>query len=272
MHFLSEPNIKLLWDVIYDEDIVRQSNNVENIYTVFLNNIKEYYEKEGKFSNNLVEINKKYILLILNHVMREHQTDKHQPIQEQPQQLWGHTTETHESIHSNKRKQFDKELNKHQQEFDKYMTIKKPPVPNFSDDLKNMDKISDMEKEIKQLMEERNYDISQINKGLNQKIPIINNNPVNNPVNNIRKIKIEDPIHIDNNIIDLQKKVTWDNNTSEELSLFKKMKKLPSDSERIAVLEKNMQIIQEQLTSILQKINEKEESREEEKEGLYSSL
>ena len=75
-NFLSNENINLLWEVLKEEEILKiQSLNVlEQITQIFKNNLKGFYEIEKNKSMNLVDINKKYILLILNYVNTNYPT------------------------------------------------------------------------------------------------------------------------------------------------------------------------------------------------------
>ena len=69
--FVQKHNIEMLWEVISDEDIFKYlSQNIQyNIQQLFINNVKSFYENEKTTTNTLTELNKKYILLILNHII-----------------------------------------------------------------------------------------------------------------------------------------------------------------------------------------------------------
>jgi len=72
-NFLNNENVKVLWDVVIDEDIIkRQSREFhENILKLFRNNLKGFYDVESQKTTNLVDMNKKYILLILNYANKQ---------------------------------------------------------------------------------------------------------------------------------------------------------------------------------------------------------
>ena len=78
INFLKEQNIKMLWDVVSDEDIFRflTPDNQSKIYQLFLNNIEGFSENEGTKTISLVNLNKKYILLILNHIKKTYSPSK----------------------------------------------------------------------------------------------------------------------------------------------------------------------------------------------------
>jgi hypothetical protein len=113
-------------------------------------------------------MNKKYILLILNHA-KKNVTQNIKPeyrkikiLDELPQKKVNELI-TYEEIQNDKRSQFDKDLNKRQEEFTNAMVLPVPPVPKFTDNLED-GPIAEIEKAIKELTSQRNYDIEQINR------------------------------------------------------------------------------------------------------------
>ena len=68
--FINKDNIAVLWEVISDEENFKflTKNVQEDVYQLFLNNIRGFFYNEKTTSKSLVEINKKYILLIINHI------------------------------------------------------------------------------------------------------------------------------------------------------------------------------------------------------------
>jgi hypothetical protein len=191
-NFLSNENINLLWEVLKEEEIlkIQTSNVLEQITQIFKNNLKGFYETEKNKCMNLVDINKKYILLILNYVntnyptknihyeksnyqLNEKQNINQNKNQNAPNkiQIYEEIPQkeliTYEELQKDKRNQFDRDLNKRQEEFVNAMSMKVPSVPDFSD--KTEDKpITSIEEEIKKITEQRNYDIELINKSFNK--------------------------------------------------------------------------------------------------------
>jgi len=165
--FNREDNIKMLWDVISDEDIFTflTPDIQSKIYDLFLNNIHGFFEVERKKTNLLVDLNKKYILLILNHIKKTypHQPSKIKIYNEQPQLK---ELITFEEIQNDRKSQFEKDFNRRQEEFEDSMTLKAPPVPEFAD--KESDKpIKEMDKILKEMQAQRNYEVNQINRTYN---------------------------------------------------------------------------------------------------------
>lgn len=162
--FNTTDNIKMIWDVISDEDIFTfLTPDIQGkVYNLFLNNIQGFFEVEGKKTNLLVELNKKYIVLVLNHIKKTYpyQPNKIKIFNEQPQ-----TKEliTFEEIQNDRKSQFEKDFNRRQEEFDDSMTLKAPSLPEFSD--KESDKpIKEMDKILKEMQAQRNYEVNQINR------------------------------------------------------------------------------------------------------------
>lgn len=170
--FIQKDNIDMLWEVISDEDIFKYLTRdlQANVYQLFLNNIQGFFNTEKIKTNSLVDINKKYILLILNHIRKSYpiQSNKitiHQePVKE---------SITYEEIQNDRKNKFERDFNRRQEEFEDYMTVKAPPVPEFAD--KDRDQpIKEIDKILKEMQASRNYEIEQINRSYN------NSNQVDN--------------------------------------------------------------------------------------------
>jgi hypothetical protein len=177
--FLNNENVKLLWDVVIDEDIIKDQSREfqENILNLFRTNLKGFYDVECKKTTSLVDMNKKYILLILNHANKQiaqitknvkPEYRKIKILDELPQKKVNELI-TYEEIQNDKRSQFDKDLNRRQEEFTNLMALPVPPVPKFTDNL-DEGPISEIEKAIKELTSQRNYDVEQISKNNNSNL------------------------------------------------------------------------------------------------------
>ena len=174
--FLNNENVKVLWDVIIDEDIIkRQSREFhENILNLFRSNLKGFYDVESTKTTSLVDMNKKYILLILNYANKQIKQNtkpeykKIKILDEIPQKKVNELI-TYEEIQNDKRSQFDKDLNRRQEEFTNAMALPVPPVPKFNDKLED-GPITEIEKAIKELTSQRNYDVEQINRNNNNNL------------------------------------------------------------------------------------------------------
>ena len=250
--FLNKENIETLWDVVSDEEIFKfLTRDVQTkIASLFSKNIKGFYEIESKNSNNLIELNKKYILLILSHIKKNypHQPNKIKIYDE----VFPTQNITAEEIQNERKSQFERDLQKRQEEFENSINIKAPPVPEFADKYEDAP-ISEMDKIIKEMTAKRNYDVEQINRSYNSDINQANNwlkaqetslknekltpQKVNEEtsqnysrfkfLNNIDEQNTENSET--NKIISPKKNVTWEDNNEiidvEVQNLFTKLKK-----------------------------------------------
>jgi len=165
--FTQKQNIEMLWDIVSDEEIFRflPPDNQHKISQVFINNIQGFYDVEKNKTTSLVELNKKYILLILNHIKRTYPYEpskikihNEQPVKE---------LITFEEIQNDRKSQFERDLNKRQAEFEDSINVKIPSVPDFTD--KDADKpIKEMDKLVKEMLAQRNYEVEQINRTYNE--------------------------------------------------------------------------------------------------------
>ena len=237
-NFLHKENLNTLWDVISDEDIFKfLSRDIQSkVAQLFTNNVTGFFEIEKIKTNNLVDINKKYIMLILNHIKKtytQQMPNKIKILEETPVKEFI----TAEELYNERKSQFDKDLSRRQEEFENIMAVKAPPVPNFLD--KYEDKpIGGMDKIIKEMTAKRNYDVEQITKNT-----IVDDSwlkPQETSVKSEKMSKESQPINesrfkylnMDNQESSPTKKsVTWGNNTETsdsefEENIFKKLKKV----------------------------------------------
>jgi len=255
--FLNTENISMIWDVITDEEIFKfLSRDIQNkVANIFTSNLKGFFESEIQNTNNLIDINKKYIMLILNYIKKNFPAQQPNKIKIH-NEIISSTPEkeliTYEEIQNDRKSQFEKDLNKRQEEFTNSMTIPVPSVPEFVD--KNVDApIREMEKIIKEMTAQRNYEVEQINKNYQQaegwlkplETSIKNDKNVSSSIisneqnenNKLRYLKFENE-EISLNSTEKRKNVSWGENSeienkknSEDINLtedniFKKLKKV----------------------------------------------
>ena len=235
-NFLHKENLNTLWDVISDEDIFRfLSRDIQSsVAELFTNNVNGFFDIEKTKAKGLIELNKKYILLILKHIERNYTQkvpNKLKILDEKPIK----EIITAEELHNERKSQFEKDLVKRQEEFEGFINVKPPPVPEFSDKLSDKP-ISDMDRIIKEMTTNRNYEVEQITKNMEG-----DNGWLNSTETSVKSEKItkQEPneskykyLNIDNQEqITPKKGVTWENNvdiTDVELeeNIFKKLKKV----------------------------------------------
>jgi hypothetical protein len=237
-NFLHKENLTTLWDVISDEDIFKYlSRDIQGkVAELFTNNVNGFFEIEKTKTSTLVDINKKYIMLILNHIKKTYTQQMPNKIkildETQVKEII-----TAEELHNERKSQFDKDLFKRQEEFESIMTVKAPPVPNFLDNFEDKP-IGEMDKIIKEMTSKRNYDVEQIIKN-----SVVDDNWLKPQETSIKSEKITNQppqinesrfkyLNMDNQQQSPTKKnVTWGNNseTSDsdlEENIFKKLKKV----------------------------------------------
>jgi hypothetical protein len=163
--FMQKDNVNMLWDVISDEENFKflTRDKQSTVYQLFKNNIQGFFDNEKMKTDSLVDINKKYILLIINHIKKNYNiqpskiTIYQEPIKE---------SITYEDIQNDRRSKFDRDLNRKQQEFEDIINVKVPPVPEFADKDKDQP-IREMDKILKEMQAARNYEIENITRNQN---------------------------------------------------------------------------------------------------------
>lgn len=183
LNFKHPSNIETLWEVILDGSNVRKisQENAIHIREIFINNINNFFESEKLNVKSLVELNKKYIMLIIQYINEKHNTNKikiHNTQLDEPIRV--------DEIKLDKKNKFDIDLAKREQEFQDLLTVNKPPVPNFAEKID--EPLYNMGDKIKVLQQQRKYDIEVF----------ATKNEQSSNVNYVQNTE--------------QKKVSWDNN------------------------------------------------------------
>ena len=267
--FTQRQNAQMLWDVISDEEIFRfLSPDIQSkIRDLFLKNIVGFYEMERMKTNSLVDLNKKYILLILSHIKKTYTPNKikiHNEVPPNSSELI-----TYEEIQNDRRTQFEKDFARRQEEFDDSINVKAPPKPDFSD--KQIDQpIGEIDKMIKEMQAKRNYDIEQINKNNEGSTDV--NTWLKPQETSLKKDKFKEKEPDMNTprfkyLNELEtpreqnKKVSFSNNDEffeeadqDEVSIFSKLKpiqKMDDDNSRIYNLERNVEKLNEKMDKII---------------------
>jgi hypothetical protein len=227
--FLTKQNVSLLWEVIMDNDFMKNKpqNEVSQIIDIFNVNLKKFHDSTN--NNNLTELNKNYITVMMNFINKNFSKPTPMPTPPNEKKLV-----TYEELQTDRLSKFEKDLNSRQQEFTSAMALPVPPTPDFSD--KKDEPLSEIEVEVKRYMAQRNYDVEQLNKTLvndNQasswlkpqetslkaeKLPSQSNkNPlplVQSDKNPIKYIKIDNETNVSKNVI--QKDVIDLNNNNNK--------------------------------------------------------
>jgi hypothetical protein len=257
--FLKKTNIDMLWEVISDVDVYKylNHNNQNEVYNIFIGNIKDFYENEKRTNSLLVDLNKKYIMLIIKYIKEKYPY--------KPNKIKIHDDEsnsnkiliTYEEIHNDRNNQFERELNKHKEDFDNLNKLHIPDVPDFSDKDKDVP-IREMDKIIKEIQSQRNYDIEEINRTYNHDPHV--NNWLSPKETSLKNEKI--PTQENHKVVQSEvKSVSFGEITeiNEEDNILSKLKftKRDSNEDRLKTLEIEIKNINNKIDSILQFLSTK---------------
>jgi len=254
--FLHKDNLATLWDVISDEDIFRflAKPAQAEISQVFTNNIRGFFESERAKNSNLIDTNKKYILLILNYIKQslKQKIPYKIKISDEPPPS-SRELITYEDLQTDRLSQFDKDLTRRQEEFTSAMKLNVPDAPKFTD--KYEDKpITGIDKIIKEMTAKRNYDVEEINRSYTPDVNQTTNwlkpqdtsiktekfvpqASTQNQPPRLKHINL-DGTSVTNEKLSPKKNVSWGNNNEAqvcdaedelETSIFKKLKRVNND-------------------------------------------
>ena len=163
-NFLGDNNIKMLWEVILDDDIVVNKNRDEitQINRIFLNIAQQFYDKEKNSHQTLIGMNKKFISVIVNILNQNFP---------KPKPLVIHEKETipitAEEIQKSRENEFEQEFQRKQDEFTRAMALPVPETPKFADNARD-EPISELDVIIKRTIAERNLEMQQITNNFNK--------------------------------------------------------------------------------------------------------
>ena len=205
-YFLANDNLEMLWELLTEETSFKNKSpkNRQNIYDVFCNNLVSFNDTEKQKGANLMNMNKKYVMSMINYINNldskelQNNTLINSLNKSASSNLGGgsngegilkknshkYTPVTAEDIQNNRKILFEQELVKHQKDFDDVIKKHIPEEPNFKIDLDD-GPIKEMDKKIKEITEQRNYELQQINNSYgNNNVPTITSNNTHNNANN----------------------------------------------------------------------------------------
>ena len=242
--FTQTVNLKMLWEVVSDEDIFKFiSPDVQSkIYQMFINNIQGFIAVEKTNATSLVELNKKYVLLIINYIKTNYseQPNKIKIYKDAPSK----ELITYEEIHEDKKSQFEKDLARRRDEFEDEFALKTPAVPEFAD--KQVDKpIKEMDKILKEMQIRRNYEVDNINASYST------NETTNWLASKETSIKPEKNITKQLKTVSFEKEATDDYNILSKL----KVKKTDNIEDRMDALERNINNVNEKVDKLIAMIS-----------------
>jgi len=165
-NFLGDNNIKMLWEIILDDDIVVNKNRDEitQINRIFLNVAQQFYDKERNSHPSLIGMNKKFISTIVNILNQNFPKPKPLVIHNNEKEIIPITAE---EIQKSRENEFEQEFKRKQDEFTRAMSLPVPETPIFSDSARD-EPISELDIIIKRTIAERNLEMQQITNNFNK--------------------------------------------------------------------------------------------------------
>jgi len=264
-NFLTKENATLLWEVLMDNNNIKSKPReiLLQLNKVFNENIESFYHHEKINSKSLIELNKKFIRLMIQFVNKNYPNI---PLQQSHTQINNPTNTSinnvskkelfmSEDIKAERVSQFDKDLQLRQQDFTNAMSLPVPTKPKFNDEFSEQP-IGEMEEIIRRTIAQRNYDVLQVNninnpeqakEWLKSNETSIKKNPIQTPVmnmpqNKIKYIRIEkddlDSDMLQRDIMDIndlndnknKKQISWadESDKTDITNIFSKLKHIPS--------------------------------------------
>jgi hypothetical protein len=165
-NFLGDNNIKMLWEIILDDDIVVNKNRDEitQINRIFLSVAQQFYDKERNSHPSLIGMNKKFISTIVNILNQNFPKPKPLVIHNNEKEIIPITAE---EIQKSRENEFEQEFKRKQDEFTRAMSLPVPETPIFSDSARD-EPISELDIIIKRTIAERNLEMQQITNNFNK--------------------------------------------------------------------------------------------------------
>ena len=166
--FISNENVEMIWEIIIDTDLIKskQNINVQQMRQYFIEKTKNFYDNEKNTYQNLTQMNKSFISLIVKDIQQILEKSPSPQHQQQHQQK-AHAIVTAQDIQAERKSTFDKNLNQKQEEFMAAMSVPVPEVPKFND---KMDEPigGNMAELIEQAEQGELLNIDQVNSMLNE--------------------------------------------------------------------------------------------------------
>lgn len=204
--FITNKNIELIWEVINDYDLLIKNQDMTNNTILFIQkNIYNFYESEKVSINNLKEMNKKFILYIINYINNYFSsinnlsnTSTYKKSFHPKENTENNYTDNYssnnkelvtlEQIQNDRKNLFEKQLLEKQKDFSDTIKLNIPSTPNFSDKID--EPLSEINQLINTLKQQRNLEEETFkNTSLNESNLNENNNWLKSKETSIKKEK-----------------------------------------------------------------------------------
>lgn len=286
--FLSTKNINLIWIVIQEEEIIQSQppEFVESIVQFIQSTLYDFFEKEKGKVKNLQELNKKFIMFILNYItsiIQQSIKQYHMPknpvinLEESPELI------TFEEIQKKKLNNFDRQLQEKQNEFSSAIKSPIPLTPNFTEKIDTPLTESDiLVKKMQQqrILEEENFKMRHTNEEwikpietsikktkvneTNTTPPIMYikiENEIENPIQDIINLNSSSQKHISwkTDLIELENEKPYyyeDLKEEKEDNLFSKFKKINRNENTATPTPNELDIIKDDIKVMFSKMED----------------
>ena len=226
--FLEDKNIKMLWEVILDDDIAKNKSqkDIIAINEIFVDIAQQFYNREGTQHSDLFSMNKTFISIIINFINTNFLTHQ-QSTSPKLMEIKPSQSIRAEDISVRRLNDFEKEFTIKQDEFKKAMTLPVPETPLFADNSRD-EPLSELDVIIKRTIAQRNIEMQEINNNNINKSEVekwikgvetsVKNENTRENQNAMKLIKIEkNELPVSFAILDLNEKqcekhITWGEN------------------------------------------------------------
>ena len=156
--FITTENIEMIWEILLDDIKTRLKSQEQfaQARNFFINQARLFFEREKNTPQNLMEMNKKFISLIMN---------SFRPVNQQPplKQLF-----KSEDIQAERMNAFERGLAEKKNDFMSAMSVPVPEAPKFSDSSRDEPIGGAMGELIARTLAQRNFDVESIHKTTNK--------------------------------------------------------------------------------------------------------
>jgi hypothetical protein len=165
--FITSENIEMIWDIVLDDiqPSLKSQEQFAHARGFFINQARLFFEREKNNQQNLMEINKKFITLIMNSFNSQQQKQQQKPGNNPPQskQLF-----KAEDIQAERLNAFERGLADKKNDFMSAMSLVVPETPRFSDNTTEEPIGSAMGELIARTLAQRNFETETFNKTSNK--------------------------------------------------------------------------------------------------------
>ena len=161
--FITTENIEMIWEIVLD-DIKSRLKSQEQFAQArgfFINQARLFFEREKNVPQNLMEMNKKFISLIMNSFNAQPQQQRQQP--PSTKQLF-----KAEDIQAERLNAFEKGLAEKKNDFMSAMSVPVPEAPKFSDSSRDEPIGGAMGELIARTLAQRNFEVETFHKSANK--------------------------------------------------------------------------------------------------------